>query len=140
MTYSDQAEIEEEQDLKDIGWTWTADPDGRTFYRNKETEEKSWNTSLRVEEVPEEADPGKEEVRHRICGKQNPSKAYLKVLKGIQDEDEDDADVTKTISLGEVYENLVNWKAGMNSELVSEYQKDCLLPGTVEELRERELK
>ena len=35
-------EKEEAKELKALGWTWLTDPDGRTFYQNKSTGEKTW--------------------------------------------------------------------------------------------------
>ena len=34
----------EEKELKALGWTMFTDPEGRTFYLNKSTGEKSWET------------------------------------------------------------------------------------------------
>ena len=57
----DEKEMEEEdEDLQRIGWNWTTDPDGKLFYFNKETGEKSWTTPLRVEVATEE--PTAEEI------------------------------------------------------------------------------
>ena len=101
-------EEEQDQDLKELGWIQMTDPEGRTFYLNKETGEKSWDTPLRLEEVQES--PPEEPKRTRINGKSPPS-AYLKEMKLKRFEvDEDDAEVTKTISLHEVYRNLEEWK------------------------------
>ena len=92
----------------EIGWTWTTDSEGRTFYSNIKTGEKPWETTLRLEEVPEQ--PPEEPKPRKVIGKQLPS-AYLKEMKLKRFEvEEDDAEVTKTISLHEVYKNLEEWK------------------------------
>jgi hypothetical protein len=84
------------------------DPEGRTFYLNNKTGEKSWDTPFRFEEVQES--PPEEKQRKRLNGKQPPP-AYLKEMKLKRIEaEEDDAEVTKTISLHEVYKNLEEWK------------------------------
>ncbi len=41
VPYTHIDDEEKYEDLKQVGWTWTADPDRRTFYQNKETGEKS---------------------------------------------------------------------------------------------------
>ena len=43
----------EEKELKELGWTWQTDPEGRTFYQNKATGEKTWNTPIRLKEAGE---------------------------------------------------------------------------------------
>jgi predicted transcriptional regulator len=85
---------------------------------------------LRVEELIEEPEEdedkvskveSKEQAKKRLYGKQKPPKAYLKGLK-IDEQEEDDLDeneVTKTISLLEVYQELDLWIPGMKSELDS---------------------
>ena len=135
----------EDEDLKAVGWSWTTDPDGKMFYFNKGTGEKSWTTPLRVEEVVEEPEEprtdekSKEEQkreRKRLYGKQAPSKYYLKSMniEGIDEDDEDE--VTKTVSLQEVYQSLDLWIPGMKGELESQYAKECLIPKSLEEVKE----
>ena len=53
VPYDTQDEEEQDQDLKDLGWMQLTDPEGRTFYLNNKTGEKSWDTPLRLEEVQE---------------------------------------------------------------------------------------
>ena len=55
VPYDEKERDEEEQDLKEAGWIWLTDPDGRVFFLNKDTGEKSWNHPLRVEVQPEES-------------------------------------------------------------------------------------
>ena len=53
---------EQDEELKELGWTRTTVPDGRTFYQNTKTGEKSWETPSRlveVEEQPPEETKGK---------------------------------------------------------------------------------
>lgn len=54
VPYNEKENDEEDKDLKELGWSWTTDPDGKMFYFNKENGEKSWTTPLRVEEILEE--------------------------------------------------------------------------------------
>ena len=82
VPYNERENEEEDQDLKSIGWNWTTDPDGNMFFFNKELNEKSWTTPLRVEEMfeePEDESKDKEE-RRRLHGKQKPPKYYLKTM------------------------------------------------------------
>ena len=44
---------EEEKELRALGWTWQTEPEGRTFYQNKATGEKTWNTPIRLKEAGE---------------------------------------------------------------------------------------
>ena len=55
VPYNEREEDEELEDLKKIGWRWVTDPDGKVFYVNERTNEKSWDCPLRVE-VNEETD------------------------------------------------------------------------------------
>ena len=94
-----------------------------------------------AEEVPtvEEPEEQIEEpiAKKRLYGKQAPSKAYLKGIEVVTQEDDDEsAEVTKTITLPEVYQDLENWIPGMKAELDSQYSKDCLIPRTLEEVKE----
>ena len=42
VPYNLQKNKERDNELKELGWTWTTEPDGRTFYQNtKKTGEKS---------------------------------------------------------------------------------------------------
>ena len=50
--------------------------------------------------------------------------------------EEDDAEVTETISLHEVYRNLDEWKESIEKELNSQYGKGCLIPIKAKELKE----
>ena len=70
----------EEQELTELGWAWTTDPDGRTFYQNRKIGEKSWETPLRLQEAEEQIPQIEEKVRKRLNGKQPPP-AYLKEMK-----------------------------------------------------------
>ena len=134
VPYDAQDEEEKDQDLKDLGWMQLTDPEGRTFYLNNKTGEKSWDTPLRLEEVQES--PPEEKPRKRLNGKQPPP-AYLKEMKLKRFEvEEDDAEVTKTISLHEVYKNLDEWKESIEKELNSQYGKGCLIPIKAEEPKE----
>ena len=113
--------VEEDEDLKRLGWNWTTDPHGKLFYFSKETGETSWTTPLRVEEATEE--PSKEEEqatrRTKSVGKQPPPKHYLKTLsaEAKDDENDEEGDVTKTITLQEVYKNLDEWIPAVKEEL-----------------------
>ena len=53
VPYDTRDEEEQDSDLKELGWRQLTDPEGRTFYLNEKTGEKSWDTPLRLEEVPE---------------------------------------------------------------------------------------
>ena len=46
VPYSIQEDKEQDDELKELGWTWATDPYGRTFYQNTKTGEKSWETPL----------------------------------------------------------------------------------------------
>ena len=135
----DEKEMEEEdEDLQRIGWNWTTDPDGKLFYFNKETGEKSWTTPLRVEVATEE--PTTEEIptrRTKLVGKQPPPKHYLKTLVAeVEDEEGDeDGDVTKTITLQEVYQNIEEWIPAMKAELESQYSKESLIPRDLKDVK-----
>jgi hypothetical protein len=134
VPYGAQDEEEQDQDLKELGWKQLTDPEGGTFYLNEKTGEKSWDTPLRLEEVQER--PPEETTRKRLNGKQPPP-AYLKEMKLKRFEvEEDDAEVTKTISLHEVYKNLEEWKESIEKELNSQYGKGCLIPIKDQELKE----
>ena len=50
--------------------------------------------------------------------------------------EEDDAEVTKTISLHEVYKNLEEWKESVEKELSSQHGKGCLIPIRAKELKQ----
>jgi hypothetical protein len=52
------------------------------------------------------------------------------------EEVEDDAEVTKTLTLQEVYKNLVEWTESLGSDLNSQYSKGCLIPIKAKELKE----
>jgi len=141
--YSEEEQHEEDEELQRLGWKWVTDPDGRVFYINEKTNEKSWTTPLRLEEVseevPGETDEFEEEVieelrKRRLHGKQQPPKAFLKAIKATQDDEEDE--VTKTVTLQEVYQNLEDWIPGMRSELESQYTKGCLIPRKITEIEE----
>ena len=139
VPYTEEEQREEDEDLKRIGWNWTTDPDGRTFYYNKETSEKSWTTPIRVQELTEEVEvPGKPDEQRRLSGKQPAPKYYLKAINKDEDDDDEDgesAEVTKTITLQEVYQTLEDWTPGMKAELESQYSKDCLIPISVEDVK-----
>ena len=42
--------------------------------------------------------------------------------------EEDEAEVTKTISLHEVYKHLDEWKESLKGEITSQFGKGCLIP------------
>ena len=93
-----------------------------------------WDTPLRLEEVQE--NPPDENPRKRLNGKQ-PSPAFLKEMKLKRFEvEEDDAKVTKTISLHAVHKSLDEWKEPIEKELNSQYGKGCLIPIRAKELKE----
>ena len=50
--------------------------------------------------------------------------------------EEDDVEVTKTISLHEVYKNFEERKESIEKELNSQYGKGCLIPIKARELKE----
>ena len=77
----------------------------------------------------EEQEPVPVDVtRKRLNGKQAPPQ-YLKEMKLKRFEvDEGEAEVTKTISLHEVYKHLEDWKDSLKGELESQYGKGCLIP------------
>jgi hypothetical protein len=81
--------------------------------------------------VTEDTDE-KEIRKKRLNGKQNPENLYVKTLliQGMEDQDEDEIEgedeVSKTITLNEVYENLNQWIPSMKGELDSQYGKNCL--------------
>ena len=54
VPYDLQEQESEERDLEELGWTWMTDPEGRTFYLNKNTGEKSWDTPMRCKEIEEQ--------------------------------------------------------------------------------------
>jgi hypothetical protein len=63
-----------------------------------------------------------------LNGKQPPPQ-YLKEMKLKRFEvDEGEAEVTKTISLHDVYKHLDEWKDSLKEELESQYGKGCLIP------------
>jgi hypothetical protein len=118
----------EDKELKELGWTWTTDPEGRTFYQNKNTGEKSWETPLRLQEDDDQTTPVVVKERRRLNGKQ-PPQAILKEMKLKRFEiEEDEAEVSKTISLHDVYKDLERWRDSLKSELESQYGKECLMP------------
>ena len=51
VPYDVQEDNKHDNTLKELGCTWATDPDGRTFYQDTKTGEKSWETPLRLEEV-----------------------------------------------------------------------------------------
>jgi len=152
VAYNTQEVEEEDEELRQHGWIWMTDPDGRVFYRNERTNEKSWTTPLRLEECDEVeenddeiCEEPQEEKRMRITGKQTPPKAYLKTMKSYIDDQEeeesiDEDEVTKTIGLQEVYQNLEEWIPAMKSELECQYTKGSLIPRKISELEELQKK
>ena len=50
--------------------------------------------------------------------------------------EEDEAEVTRTISLHEVYKRIEDWKESLKNELESQYAKGCLIPLKLEEAQE----
>ena len=109
----------EEQELTELGWTLLTDPEGRTFYQNKSTGEKSWETPMRFKEVEDQERVQVEVGRGRLNGKQPPPQ-YLKEMKLKSFEvDEGEAEVTKKISLHEIYKHLDDWKEPFKGELKS---------------------
>ena len=56
---------DEEKELKELGWTWLTDPEGRTCYQNVKSGEKTWETLFRLEEVKEQ--PPEEPNRVILC-------------------------------------------------------------------------
>ena len=86
VAFDIQDQQEEEKELKELGWTWQTDPEGRTFYQNKETGEKTWNTPIRLKEAGEPEPPVEVKERRRLTGKQPrpsnmPPPTYLKEMK-----------------------------------------------------------
>ena len=73
-------DMTENQELKALGWTWLTDPEGRTFYQNKSTGEKSWETPLRLQEAEDQSPPPEVKERRRLNGTQPPP-AFLKEMK-----------------------------------------------------------
>ena len=71
-------------------------------------------------------------TRRRLNGKQprleglKPLQEHLKEmkLKRFEVEEEDEAEVTKTISLHEVYKHPDEWKESLKGELTLQYGKD----------------
>ena len=54
-----------------------------------------------------------------------------------RDDDEDEeGDVTKTITLQEVHQDFENWISALKEELDSQYTKECLIPRNLEEVKE----
>ena len=52
------------------------------------------------------------------------------------EEEEDDAEETKGLSLHDVYKNLEEWKDSLGSELSSQYSKRCLISIKDKKLKE----
>ena len=101
----------EEQELTELGWTWLTNPEGRTFYQNKSTGEKAWETPMRLQEAEEQEPPQEEKVRKRMNEKQPPP-AYLKEMKLKRFEiEEAETEVTRTISLHKFTDILKNGKS-----------------------------
>ena len=118
----------EDKELKELGWRWITDPEGRTFYQNKSAGEKSWETPLRLQEDDDQTTPVVVKERRRLNGKQIPQ-AILKEMKLKRFEiEEDEAEVTKTIALRDVYKDLDNCKESLKNELGSQYGKGCRIP------------
>ena len=51
------------------------------------------------------------------------------------EEVEDDAEVTRTLSLHDVYKDLEEWKESLGSELSSQCSKGCLIPIKAQEVK-----
>ena len=142
VAYDIQDQHEEKKELKELGWTWQTDPEGRTFYQNKTTGEKTWNTPIRLKEAGEPEPNVEVRERRKLNGKQPrpsnmPPPTYLKEMKLKRFEEvEDDTEVTKTLTLHKVYKNLEEWKESLGSELNSRYSKGCLIPIKAKELKE----
>ena len=92
-----------------------------------------------------------ETKRRRLHGKQKPIGAYVKMLMtGPADEEwnvldensggEEEEEVTRTITLKEVYENLQEWIQPLKSELDAQYTKGCLKRVKMSEIKEIEEK
>ena len=113
-----------EKELAELGWSWLTDPEGRTFYINKNTGEKSWDTPMRFKEVEEQETVPVGVSRRRLNGKQPPPQ-YLKEMKLKRLEvDEGEAEVTKTSSLHEVNKHLEDWKDSLKGEWNLNMEKD----------------
>ena len=68
--------------------------------------------------------------------RKQPPPAYLKETKLKRFEiEEDEAEVTRTISLHEVYKHLEDWKESLKIGLVSQYGKGCLVPIAGKEMK-----
>ena len=66
VPYDLQEQESEERDLEELGWTWMTDPEGRTFYLNKNTGEKSWDTPMRFKEIEEQPEIPEDVTRRRL--------------------------------------------------------------------------
>ena len=83
---------------------------------------------MRFKEVEEQEQIPEDVTRRRLNGKQPPPQ-YLKEMKLKRFEvDEGEAEVTKTVSLHDVYKHLDEWKESLQGELESQYGKGCLIP------------
>ena len=72
VPYDLQEQENEEQELAELGWTCLTDPEGRTFYQNKNTGEKSCDTPMRFKEIEEQEPVPVDVLRRRLNGKQPP--------------------------------------------------------------------
>ena len=94
---------------------------------------------LIVEEAADEpTTEEKGEKKKRLNRKQPPPMPYLKTLvaEPADDDSDDEGDVTKTITLQEVYQDFEEWISAMKAELDSQYTKECLIPRNLEEVKE----